>query len=130
MQYFFGAASVITLLIGGIGVMNIMFVTINERIREIGIMKAVGAKRGQIFLQFLVEAVFVTFLAGFVGIALGCGICLGLGAIELPRLVAAPEIDPLIMAVSFATMTLVGVSSGILPALRASKMQVVEALRF
>jgi len=130
MQYFFGAASVITLLIGGIGVMNIMFVTINERIREIGIMKAVGAKRGQIFLQFLVEAIFVTFLAGFVGILLGCSICLGLGSIELPHLVAAPEIDPLIMAISFITMTLVGVSSGILPALRASKMQVVEALRF
>jgi len=60
---------------------------------------------------------------------LGCSICLLLGSIELPRLVAAPEIDPLVMAISFFTMSLVGVLSGILPALKASRMQVVEALR-
>jgi putative ABC transport system permease protein len=130
MNIFFGAASIITLLIGGVGVMNIMFVSINERIREIGIMKAVGANRRQIFQQFLIESIFVTFIAGFIGIFLGCSICLALGAIELPRLVAAPEIDPLVMSISFFTMVLVGVFSGILPALKASKMQVVEALRF
>jgi putative ABC transport system permease protein len=130
MNIFFGAASIITLLIGGIGVMNIMFVTINERIREIGIMKAVGANRRQIFQQFLIESLFVTIFAGFIGVFLGCSICLGLGAIELPRLVAAPEIDPIVMAISFFTMTLVGITSGILPALKASRMQVVEALRF
>lgn len=130
MNIFFGTASIVTLLIGGIGVMNIMFVSINERIREIGIMKAVGANRRQIFQQFLIESIFVTFFAGFIGIALGCSICLALGAIELPRLVAAPEIDPLVMLISFVTMALVGITSGILPALRASKMEVVEALRF
>jgi putative ABC transport system permease protein len=129
MQFFFGAASIITLLIGGIGVMNIMFVSINERIREIGIMKAVGAKKKHIFLQFLAESIFVTFVAGFIGIVLGGSICLATGAIELPRLVAAPEIDPLVMIISFLTMTVVGVLSGILPALRASRMQIVEALR-
>jgi len=115
---------------GGVGVMNIMFVSINERIREIGIMKAVGANKRQIFQQFLVESIFVTLFAGFIGVALGCSICLTLGAIELPHLVAAPEIDPVVMAVSFIMMTVVGVTSGILPALRASRMQVVEALRF
>lgn len=130
MNIFFGAASIITLLIGGIGVMNIMFVSINERIREIGIMKAVGANKRQIFQQFLIESLFVTIFAGFIGVILGCSICLVLGAIELPRLVAAPEIDPIVMAISFFTMTLVGITSGILPALKASKMQVVEALRF
>jgi len=129
MQVFLGAASLITLLMGGVGVMNIMFVSINERIREIGIIKAVGAKRKHIFLQFLVESIFVTFIAGFIGIFLGCSICLVLGMFELPRLVAAPEIDPLVMAISFAALTLVGVLSGILPALRASGMQIVEALR-
>jgi len=129
MQVFLGAAGIITLMIGGIGVMNIMFVSINERIHEIGIMKAVGAKRQHIFQQFLTESIFMTFLAGFTGVFLGCSICLLLGSIELPDLVAAPEIDPLVMAISFITMTLVGVLSGILPALKASRMQVVEALR-
>ncbi|MBI5118379.1 ABC transporter permease [Candidatus Poribacteria bacterium] len=130
MQIFLGAASVVTLLIGGIGVMNIMFVSINERIREIGIIKAVGAKKRQVFLQFLVESVFVTFIAGSIGVLIGCSICFILGMFKLPRLVAAPEIDPLVMAISFLTMTLVGIMSGILPALRASRMQIVEALRF
>lgn len=129
MQVFLGVASIITLLIGGVGVMNIMFVSINERIREIGIMKAVGATRRQIFLQFLIESIFVTFLAGFAGVFLGCSICIILGMFELPRLVAAPVIDPLVMCISFFTMTLVGILSGILPAMRASRMQVVEALR-
>jgi putative ABC transport system permease protein len=107
-----------------------MFVSINERIREIGIIKAVGARKRQVFLQFLMESVFVTFFAGLVGLFLGCSICLAIGMLELPRLVAAPEIDPLVMAVSFFSMTLVGILSGILPALRASQMQIVEALRF
>ncbi len=130
MQWFLGASGIITLLIGGIGVMNIMFVSINERIREIGIMKAVGAKKRHVFMQFLVESIFITFVAGFTGAFVGCSVCLILGAIELPDLVAAPEIDPLVIGISFGAMTLVGVTSGILPAMKASKMQVVEALRF
>jgi len=130
MQIFLGAASMITLLMGGVGVMNIMFVSINERIREIGIIKAVGAKRRQIFLQFLIESVFVTLFAGLVGLLLGCSICLVIGMFELPPLVAAPEIDSLVMIISFLTMTVVGILSGILPAVRASRMQIVEALRF
>ena len=130
MQIFLGASGIITLLIGGIGVMNIMFVSINERIREIGIMKAVGATKWHVFVQFLVESIFLTFVAGFTGAFLGCSVCLILGAIKLPDLVAAPEIDPLVIGISFFTMTVVGVTSGILPALKASRMQVVEALRF
>jgi len=130
MQIFLGAASIVTLVLGGVGVMNIMFVSINERIREIGIIKAVGAKKRHVFLQFLIESIFVTFMAGSIGLFLGCAICLIIGMFELPRLVAAPEIDPLVMAVSFLSMTVVGILSGILPALRASRMQVVEALRF
>ena len=130
LQIFFGTTTIITLLIGGIGVMNIMFVSINERIREIGIIKAVGAKNRQVFMQFLVESVFVTLFAGFIGVFLGCSVCLLLGMVQLPRLVAAPEIDPVVITVSFVAMSLVGVLSGILPALRAARMQIVEALRF
>ncbi len=129
LQIFLGAASIVTLLIGGVGVMNIMFVSINERIREIGVIKAIGARNKQIFLQFLIESLFVTFFAGFIGVFLGCSMCLLLGMFKLPRFVAAPEIDPLVVAISLFTMTLVGVLSGILPALKASRMQVVEALR-
>jgi putative ABC transport system permease protein len=129
MQIFLGVASLVTLLMGGVGVMNIMFVSINERIREVGIIKAVGAKKRQVFLQFLVESIFITFLAGLIGVFLGCSICLVLGLFELPRLVAAPEINPFVIALSFIILTLVGILSGILPALRASGMQIVEALR-
>jgi putative ABC transport system permease protein len=129
LQIFLGAASMITLLIGGIGVMNIMFVSINERVREIGVIKAVGARNRQIFLQFLIESLFVTFFAGSIGVFIGCSICLLLGLFEMPRFVAAPEIDPLVVGTSLAVMTLVGALSGILPALRASRMQIVEALR-
>jgi putative ABC transport system permease protein len=129
LQIFLGAASIITLLIGGIGVMNIMFVSINERVREIGVIKAVGARNRQIFLQFLIESLFVTFLAGSIGAFIGCSLCLLLGLFEMPRFVAAPVIDPAVVAISFCALVVVGVLSGLLPALRASRMQIVEALR-
>ncbi|MBI4832270.1 MAG: ABC transporter permease [Candidatus Lindowbacteria bacterium] len=129
MQIFLGAASIVTLLIGGIGVMNIMFVSINERIHEIGIIKAVGAKQRQVFLQFMVESIFVTFFAGLIGVIVGCSTCIILGMIQLPRFVAAPEIDPFVMTISFLAITVVGILSGILPALKGSRMQIVEALR-
>ncbi len=129
LQVFLGAASVITLLIGGIGVMNIMFVSINERVREIGIIKAVGARNNQVFFQFLLESLFVTFLAGSIGVFIGCSICLLLSLFKMPRFVAAPEIDPMVIGISLGVMTLAGLLSGILPALRASRMQIVEALR-
>jgi putative ABC transport system permease protein len=130
MNIFLGAASIVTLLIGGIGVMNIMFVSINERIREIGIMKAVGARRWQVFLQFLIESISITFIAGFIGVFIGCSVCITIGLFKLPRFVAAPEIDPFVLVISFLALTLVGISSGILPALRASRMQIIEALRY
>ncbi len=129
LQIFLGAASVVTLLLGGVGVMNIMFVSISERIREIGIIKALGATRRQVFTQFMVESLVITLFAGLIGALFGCSACIILGLFELPRLVAAPAIDPFVMAMSFFTMILVGVLSGILPALRASRMQIVEALR-
>jgi putative ABC transport system permease protein len=129
LQIFLGAASVVTLLLGGVGVMNIMFVSINERIREIGIIKALGASKRQVFLQFMAESLLLTVFAGLIGASFGTAVCVILGLPEQRRLVAAPEIDPFIMAASFLTMILVGVLSGILPALKASRMQIVDALR-
>jgi putative ABC transport system permease protein len=109
--------------------MNIMFVSINERIREIGIIKAVGARRRQVFLQFMTESLLITVFAGLIGAFLGSGVCIIIGSFELPRLVAAPEISISTMTTSFLTMIFVGVLSGILPALKASRMQIVDALR-
>ncbi|UCD58318.1 MAG: ABC transporter permease, partial [Candidatus Hydrogenedentota bacterium] len=129
LQIFLGAASVVTLLLGGVGVMNIMFVSINERIREIGIIKAVGASSRQIFLQFMTESLLITIFAGLIGASFGTVVCIILGSFEQRPFVAAPEIDPFIMTISFFAMILVGFLSGILPALKASRMQIVDALR-
>jgi putative ABC transport system permease protein len=129
LQIFLGTASLVTLLLGGVGVMNIMFVSINERIREIGIIKAVGARKRQVFLQFMTESLLITVFAGLIGAFLGSAVCIIVGSFELPRLVAAPEISLYTMTTSFLTMIFVGVLSGILPALKASRMQIVDALR-
>jgi putative ABC transport system permease protein len=129
LKIFLGAASIVTLLLGGVGVMNIMFVSINERIREIGIIKAVGARKRQVFLQFMTESLLITVFAGLIGAVFGSAVCILIGLFELPRLVAAPDISLSTMIASFLTMIFVGVLSGILPALKASRMQIVDALR-
>jgi putative ABC transport system permease protein len=120
---------VITLLVGGVGVMNIMLISVTERTREIGIQKAIGAKRRQILVQFLAEALTITALSGFIGIALGCGVSIAFAAVPRPAILAAPEISTVTMAVSFLIMIAVGLLAGTLPALRAARLDPVEALR-
>ncbi len=120
---------VITLLVGGVGVMNIMLISVTERTREIGIQKAVGAKRRQILIQFLAEALTITAVSGVIGIALGCGLSIAFAAVPRPAILAAPEISALTVSVSFLVMIFVGLSSGTLPALRAARLDPVEALR-
>jgi len=130
LQIFLGLVGSITLFIGGVGVMNIMLVAVRERTREIGIRKAVGAKRRHIFLQFLVESLVITLPAGGIGILLGISFSWLLGQFPLPRFFMAPEASPTVLLVAFSVMTAVGLFSGTLPAIRAARLNPIDALRY
>lgn len=116
----------ISLLVGGIGIMNIMLVSVTERTREIGIRKAIGAKRSDIMLQFLIEAVFLSCLGGITGLALGMGLCLLIPAVSSQSVL----LDPVICVLSFAFSAVVGIVFGLYPASKASKLRPIEALRY
>jgi putative ABC transport system permease protein len=120
---------VVTLFVGGVGVMNIMLISVTERTREIGIRKALGATRKHILAQFLGEALTITVLSGVIGVALGVVISVGFAAIPRPAILAAPEISVFTLLGSFSVMVLVGFFAGTLPAVRAARLQPVEALR-
>jgi len=119
--------STITLIISGIGIMNIMLVTVTERTREIGIKLAIGAKRREILMQFLVEACVISMLGGLMGTAVGVAIPLAVralaGAMYIP-------ISGVSIAVALAVSCLVGVVFGVIPANRASQLNPTEALRY
>ncbi|MHB9095569.1 MAG: ABC transporter permease, partial [Eubacteriales bacterium] len=122
-----GGIAGVSLLVGGIGIMNIMLVTVTERTREIGIRKAVGAKRRDILAQFLLESVFVSALGGLIGIAAGfAGARLLKEAV--PRLPTV--ITPWSIAVAFLFALLVGLFFGIYPARKAARLDPIEALRY
>jgi putative ABC transport system permease protein len=120
---------VVTLFVGGVGVMNIMLISVTERTREIGIRKALGAKRRQILAQFFAESLTVTGLSGIIGIMLGCGICVSFASVAESNILAAPEISVFTMVASFLVMVLVGLFAGTLPAFRAANLEPVQALR-
>ncbi len=127
---FITTIGIITLLVGGVGVMNIMLISVTERTREIGIRKAIGAKRAHILLQFLAEALSITMLSGLIGIGLGCAVSIAFAAMPRPKLLAAPEISVLSISGSFFVMVLTGLLAGVLPARRAAAMEPVESLRY
>ncbi len=123
---FLGAIAGISLLVGGIGIMNIMLVSVTERTREIGIRKAVGALRRDILAQFLLESMVLSLTGGFIGIALGWLISRAAGgALELTTVV---DIGTVLLAVGFAVG--VGIVFGLYPAWRAAGLRPIEALRY
>lgn len=119
--------SSIGLLIGGVGVMNIMLMSVTERTREIGVRKAIGARRSDIIRQFLTEAITLTGAGGVIGVSLGVGISFSINAL-LPKLPSAVPLWSVVAAV-IASMS-VGLFFGIYPAMKASRLDPVEALRF
>ena len=119
--------SAIALLISGIGIMNIMLVTVTERTREIGLRMAVGASRFDVLLQFLVESVIISLIGGAIGIVLGLAIPI---SVRLFTNQVRVPISPISVLVAFAVSFTVGVTFGLLPARRASQLNPTEALRY
>lgn len=116
----------ISLVVGGIGIMNIMLVTVTERTREIGLRKALGAKKSVIIYQFLIEAVVITVIGGVIGIVCGIGVSYLLSQqMDLPFVISLPSVG-----LAFAVSVLVGLIFGSYPAKTASDLQPIEALRY
>ena len=126
LTIFLGAIAGISLLVGGIGIMNIMLVSVTERTREIGIRKAVGAKRRDILYQFLIEAVILSIVGGLIGIGFGVAIAAAVNTLDAFSTVVSPEAVALSVGFSLA----VGLFFGIYPANRASNLDPIQALRY
>ena len=118
--------SSIALMVGGIGVMAVMTISVTERTREIGVRKALGARRREILVQFLLEAVFLTMLGGLIGIIMGAAI--GYGINVFAGFPVALPIWSFVIGVGFSAT--VGIVFGMLPAIKASKLDPIEALRY
>jgi putative ABC transport system permease protein len=131
LTIFLGGIAAISLLVGGIGIMNIMLVSVTERTREIGLRKALGARKMDILIQFLTESSVLSLIGGLIGIALGWAISLVVGQIAAASdtpIVPAIGIDTILLATLFSTA--VGLFFGIYPANRAANLEPVEALRY
>lgn len=126
MTVMLAGVACISLVVGGIGIMNIMLVSVTERTREIGIRKAIGAKRRYILTQFLIEALFISGVGGALGVVIGIG-----GALMLPKLLnQSVVISTNVILASFGFSATVGVVFGLYPASKASKLRPIDALRY
>jgi putative ABC transport system permease protein len=127
---FFGCVAIVTLCLGGIGVMNIMLVSVTERTREIGMRKAVGATKRDILRQFFAESAMLTLVSGVLGLSAGIGICVAMVVVPLPDFVPHPIVSPISIIASILTLSLITVTAGMYPAQRAAEMTPVESLRY
>jgi putative ABC transport system permease protein len=126
MQFLIGTIASISLVVGGIGIMNIMLVSVTERTREIGIRMAVGATPFDVLIQFLIESIVLALVGGIIGISLGIA-----GAVGLAMLAGWPIfVDPNMVLIAFLVSGGVGVFFGYYPALKASRLDPIEALRY
>jgi len=131
LTIFLGGIAAISLLVGGIGIMNIMLVSVAERTREIGLRKALGARKRDILVQFLAESSMLSLLGGIIGIMLGWLICFTVGQVAAANnVVFNPSISPSAIMLATLFSAAVGLFFGIYPANRAASLQPVEALRY
>jgi putative ABC transport system permease protein len=138
LKILLGFIGTLTLGIGGVGLMNIMLVSVTQRTREIGVEKALGARRRHIFLQFLAEALTITFIGGLLGIILAYAVAFSVGRLTLYSAMAKHAeggdirlmINPVTLIVAVLILSAVGLISGMVPAIRASRLDPIEALRY
>lgn len=130
LTLFLGFVAGISLLVGGIGIMNIMLVSVTERTREIGVRKAIGAKRRDILVQFLLEASMLSLVGGGIGILGGWMVAKGVSSINIEGITLDAVVSPDIVILALSVSILIGLISGIYPAMRAARLNPIDALHY
>ncbi|MFC1920419.1 ABC transporter permease [Chloroflexota bacterium] len=130
LTVFLGLIGSISLLVGSIGIMNIMLVSVTERTREIGLRKAIGAKRRDILVQFLLEAAVLSLSGGAIGLIGAWLVAWGISQVDLGGFVLNAEVSPMIVMVAIMVSVFIGLASGIYPAMRAARLNPIDALHY